>query len=77
MCAVLLWGVFSVWGCFWFFLGEVNLDVVGVDPQLERHSSGELVPFVSGGNVVSGDLALDVDVLVGGYVQELDGDQRL
>lgn len=55
---------------------KVNL-VVGVDPQLERHSSSELVPFVSGGNVVGVDLALDVDVLVGSDVQELDGDQRL
>lgn len=55
---------------------KVNL-VIGVDPQLERHSSRELVPFVSGGNVVGVDLALDVDVLVGRDVQELDGDQRL
>lgn len=65
-------------GFFVFFEGrvEVNL-VVGVDPQLERHSSSELVPFVSGGNVVGVDLALDVDVLVGSDVQELDSDQRL
>lgn len=51
--------------------------VVGVDPQLERHSSGKLVPFVSSGNVVGVDFALDVDVLIGSYVQELDSDQRL
>lgn len=55
---------------------KVNL-VFGVDPQLEGHSSSELVPFVSGGNVVGVDLALDVDVLVGSYVQELDSDQWL
>lgn len=51
--------------------------VVGVDPQLKRHSSSKLVPFVSSGNVVGGDFALDVDVLIGSYVQELDSDQRL
>lgn len=75
MCGVCLFFRFGV--VFVFFGGGVNLVVVGVDPQLERHSPGELVPFVSGGNVVGGDLALDVDVLVSGYVQELDGDQRL
>lgn len=51
--------------------------VDGVDPQLERHSSGKLVPFVSDGNVVGVDFALDVDVLIGSYVQELDSDQWL
>lgn len=57
---------------------SVKVDlVVGVDPQLERHSSSKLVPFVSSGNVVGVDFTLDVDVLVGSYVQELDSDQRL
>lgn len=55
---------------------KVNL-VVGVDPQLERHSSSKLVPFVSSGNVVGVNFALDVNVLIGSYVQELDSDQRL
>lgn len=55
---------------------RVNL-VNGVDPQLEGHSPGELVPVTSGGNVVGVDLALDVDVLVGCYVKELDSNQRL
>lgn len=69
----------------WFFFNsiffifreeKVNL-VVDVDPQLERHSSSELVPIASDGNVVGVDLALNVDVLVGGDVEELDGNQRL
>lgn len=55
---------------------RVNL-VSSVDPQLEGHSPGELVPVASGGNVVGVDLALDVDVLVGCYVKEFDGNQRL
>lgn len=50
---------------------------MSVDPQLERHSSGELVSFTSDGNVVGVDLALDVDVLIGSNVKELDGNQRL
>lgn len=70
--------LFFCWFFFCIFKGRVKVNlVVGVDPQLERHSSSELVPFVSGGNVVGVDLALDVDVLVGSDVQELDGDQRL
>lgn len=51
--------------------------VVGVDPQLERHSTGKLVSFTSLWDVVGLDLALDVDVLIGGDVKELDGNQRL
>lgn len=65
--------------CLLFFFKQrvkVNL-VVGVDPQLERHSSSKLVPFMSSGNVVGVDFALDVDVLIGSYVQELDSNQRL
>lgn len=56
---------------------RVNLVGVGVDPQLEGHSSGKLVPLVSEGNVVGVDLALDVDILIGSDVKELDGNQRL
>lgn len=55
---------------------KVNL-VNRVDPQLERHSSSELVSFSPSGNVVGVDLALDVDVLIDGDVKELDGNQRL
>ncbi len=55
---------------------KVNL-VVSVDPQLERHSSGKLVPLTSNGNVVGVDLALDVDILIGSNVEELYGNQRL
>ena len=55
---------------------KVNL-VNRVDPQLERHSSSELVSFGPSGNVVGVDLALDVDVLIDGDVKELDGNQRL
>lgn len=51
--------------------------VVGVDPQLERHSTGKLVSFTSFGDVVGLDLALDVDVLIDGDVKELNGNQRL
>lgn len=58
------------------FSEEENL-VVRVDPQLERHSSTKLVSFTSSGNVVGVDLALDVDVLIGSDVKELDGNQRL
>lgn len=54
----------------------VNL-VVAVDPQLERHPPSKLVSFAACGNVVGVDLALDVDVLVDGDVQELDCHQRL
>lgn len=57
--------------------GGVNLVVVAVDPQLERHPPSKLVSFASDGNVVGMDLALDVDVLVDGDVQELDCHQRL
>lgn len=56
---------------------RVNLVSVSVDPQLEGHPSGKLVPLVSEGNVVGVDLALDVDILIGGDVEELDGNQRL
>lgn len=67
----------TLWGFFFFKQrAKVNL-VVAVDPQLEGHSSSKLVPFMSSGNVVGVDFALDVDILVGGYVQELDSDQRL
>lgn len=55
---------------------RVNL-VSSVDPQLEGHSPGKLVPVASDRNVVGVDLALDVDVLVGCYVKELDSNQRL
>lgn len=55
---------------------KVNL-VNSVDPQLERHSSSKLVSFTSSGNVVGVDLALDVDILIGSNVKELDGNQRL
>lgn len=55
---------------------KVNL-VVSVDPQLEGHSSGKLVSFAPLGDVVGVDLTLDADVLVGGDVEELDGNQRL
>lgn len=55
---------------------RVNL-VSRVDPQLEGHSPRELVPFTAGGNVVGVDLALDVHILIGCNVQELDSDQRL
>lgn len=50
---------------------------MGVDPQLERHSTSKLVSFISSGNVVGVDLALDVDVLIDSDVKELDSDQRL
>lgn len=50
---------------------------MSVDPQLERHSSSKLVPFTSDGNVVGVDLALNVDILIGSNVKELDGNQRL
>lgn len=83
----MLWFVFCVCSaaeneesCFsWWMgreLGGVNL-VVAVDPQLERHPPSKLVSFASDGNVVGVDLALDVDVLVDGDVQELDCHQRL
>ena len=55
---------------------RVNL-VDSVDPQLERHSSGKLVSVTSNGNVVGVDPALDVDILIGSNIKELDGDQRL
>lgn len=55
---------------------KVNL-VNSVDPKLERHSSGKLVSFTSLGNVVGVDLALNVDILIGSNVKELDGNQRL
>lgn len=55
---------------------RVNL-VSRVDPQLEGHSPRKLVSVAAGGDVVGVDLALNVDVLVGCYVQELDGDERL
>lgn len=55
---------------------KVNL-VISVDPQLEGHSSGKLVSFAPLRNAVGVDLTLDVDVLVGGDVEELDGNQRL
>lgn len=51
---------------------EINL-IVGVDPQLEGHSSGKLVSFTSSGNVVGVDLTLHVHVLIQGDVLELDG----
>lgn len=58
--------------------GETErVNLVRVDPQLEGHSPRKLVPFTAGGDVVGVDLALDVDVLVGCNVQELDSDQRL
>ena len=50
---------------------------VGVDPQLEGDSPSELVPFTSLGNVIGVDLALNVNIFVGGNVKELDGNQRL
>lgn len=53
-------------------MGKVNL-VNCVDPQLERHSTSELVSFSPGRNVVGVDLALDVDVLIDSDVKELDG----
>lgn len=55
---------------------KVNL-VISVDPQLERHSSSKLVSVTSHGNVVGVDLALDIDILIGSNVKELDGNQRL
>lgn len=54
-----------------------RVNLVRVDPQLERHSPRKLVPFTAGRDVVGVDLTLDVHVLVGGNVQELDCDQRL
>lgn len=57
--------------------GRRDINLVRVDPQLEGHSAGKLVPFTAGRDVVGVDLALDVDVLIGRNVQELDSDQRL
>lgn len=48
-----------------------------VDPQFERHFSSKLVSFTPRRNVVGDDPALDVDVFIEGYVEELDGNQRL
>lgn len=55
---------------------KVNL-VISVDPQLERHSSSKLVSLTSNRNVVGVDPALDIDILIGSNVKELDGNQRL
>lgn len=51
--------------------------LISVDPQLEGHSTSKLVSFTSNRNVVGVDLALDIDILIGSNVKELDSNQRL
>lgn len=51
--------------------------LISVDPQLEGHSTSKLVSFTSNGNVVGVDLALDIDILIGSNVKELDSNQWL